>query len=294
MSFYNLRLICNPEEPEKLCEFNCIETCKDICTDMTTYEEVDVQVEKCHPQPPKSSCHLETKRVCQPATEFIYNTNIGQKKGYKAKGYKAKGAHGIFKRSPHGYKGEKGTKGGKGMKGKYYLKGQVGFNTNCYDVKQEVCQSIAVTPICTMVTETHKLPKTVQQCKVTCSSEMQINPDKCTDTTVPPYQVGTEECSEGEETEVCDQAVSTECNNIANTVCTECVKVPKEVEECRVKPERQCHNELEEVIKMVPEEICEDKCHPKTDRICKDVPFQQCGPVKIQVAKEVPKEVCEW
>ena len=94
------------------------------------------------------------------------------------------------------------------------------------------------------------------------------------------------------EEEICDEVL--ECEETYVPVCTVCEKVPKEVEECRTKPEKQCATTVNviEVPKTVTK--CEDVCEDQLVDHCKMVPYQECHPVELQVEKVMPEEVCEW
>jgi len=131
--------------------------------------------------------------------------------------------------------------------------------TVCHDEEYEVCEDVEVDDVC----------------------ETEV----C-------YEVTDDACEAAQPEQECDQVL--ECQETLIPVCEVCEMVPKDVEECREKPKKECKEVMETVEKPKDVEICDDECREVMKEKCTKVPYQECHPVEVLVTQVLSEEVCEW
>ena len=106
-----------------------------------------------------------------------------------------------------------------------------------------------------------------------------------------PIQEEVEHCYPANQQCECHLETHENCWTTETTTC--CVTVPKESEECFMRPEEVCKTVSVPTEVPVMKEVCEDVCEEKVETVCREEPFQECSPIEMEVEKEVTKEVCE-
>lgn len=205
----------------------------------------------------------------------------------------------------------------KGWKKGHHQKGDYEFlaeypTQQCRDVYVDKCQAIAQPDLCQMIKVPYDVNVTETICQEICSEtpaeDLSCNFDQfqCPDESGPGLEICLcIDCEDDttEELEVCHQpGTIPECKVIDverciddhQTICKECKQVPKTHKECKTVPKEECTMINKEVIKVVPEKVCEERCHETNEQQCRMEPYQECKDVDVEVEIDVPEEVCEW